>query len=379
MARRVQFGREAMLYSLLRITALVLGVSACSSSAPNSADRRETPEPPPEGVVQLSEASARFITVAPASGGDHAPATLGVPARVVLRENAISRVGAPLSGRVLEVHVQLGDVVSEGDPLVTLRSPDAAAARAALSAATAALQAARQQAERTERLIAQGVGTERERVEAEARIAELTAEVARARTTVGYVGRGTGATVVVRAPIAGTVLTRSATSGAAVEPGGEPLVEIGDPLALWVEADVFERDLAMIERGATAQLTLPNRSQPIEGRVVHVGSVVSTDTRTAPVRIEVDADASLRPGMFGRARITIGTRGIALPTRAVLIDGGRRYIVYVARDERTFERRPVEIGLHLDGHVQILSGLSGEEQVVVDGALLVDGSADVLL
>lgn len=361
----------------LAVSAIVL--CACGGGSSQALERRDLPSPPPEGTVRLPAASTRFVEVAPASVATD-PAVLRLPARVVLRESAVARVGAPLAGRVVDVHVALGDTVRAGDPLVTLRSPDAAAARAALRASTAALSAAERQAERAQQLIAQGVGTDRERIEAEARVAELSAEVARARTTVGYVGGGSGATVVVRAPIDGTVLARSATAGASVEPGGEPLVEVGDPDACWIEADVFERDLPLVTTGATAHVHLPNAREPLVGRVVGVGALVRSDTRTAPVRIEVQAGrAQLRPGMFGRAAVAVGELGITLPIRAVLIDEGRRYVVYVAQGSDTFERREVEVGVTLDGRVQIVSGLVEGEQVVVAGALLVDGSADALL
>ncbi len=351
--------------------------SASSSQPPDHAAEERTVGP--DGAVRLSSASARFVEVATVRDASE-PAFLHLPARVVLRDTAVSRVGAPLGGRVVEVHVDVGDIVQPGDPLVTLRSPDAAAARASLASTQASLEAARQQAGRARQLLEQGVGTERERVEADARVAELNAELARATATAGYVGRGTGATVVVRAPIAGTVLTREATPGASVEPGGGPIVEIGDPHACWIEADVFERDLPLVRAGAEARVDLATRGEALSGHVVRLGSLVRGDTRTAPVRIEVDDPTDrLHPGMFARAAISVGELGITLPTRAVLIEDGRGYIVYVASDDHTFEPRPVEVGVMLDQRVQIISGVEAGERVVVRNALLVDGAADALL
>jgi cobalt-zinc-cadmium efflux system membrane fusion protein len=359
-------------------TLLASGCLQTSSRAEEPEARAPAP-PPPEGHVLLPEAARSFLTLAPVEPQAGA-VTLSAPARVALKESALARVGAPVAGRVVEVRVSVGEVVRAGDPLLTLRSPDAAAARAALTASTAELRAARLAAERAARMLEQGVGTERERDESEARLAELEAEVARARTVLGFVGRGRGADVVLRAPIGGAVLTRAVTVGAAVEPGGDPLVEIGDPSACWVEAEVFEQDLGLVRPGSGAKVALPIGEAELTGTVVSVSPVVRDPARTAKVRIALDAiPAGVRPGMYGRARIEVSDLGLTLPTEAVLIRDGRGYVVYVAAGEGAFERRSVAIGANVDGRVQVLAGLRPGEQVVVRGALLVDGAADALL
>jgi cobalt-zinc-cadmium efflux system membrane fusion protein len=229
-------------------------------------------------------------------------------------------------------------------------------------------------------MLAQGVGTERERDESQARLAELEAEVARARTVVGFVGRGRGADVVLRSPIAGAVLARAVNVGAAVEAGGEPLVEVGDPTACWIEAEVFEKDLLLVTPGRAATVALPIGVGEVSGTVSSVSPTVRDPARTAKVRITLEeVPAGIRPGMYGRAKIAVGGLGLTLPTESVLIRDGRGYVVYVAHDENVFERRPVEVGATLDGRVQVLSGLRVGEPVVTRGALLVDGAADALL
>jgi len=91
-----------------------------------------------------------------------------------------------------------------------------------------------------------------------------------------FVGPGSGTTVIVRAPMAGIVITRKAAEGVAVQRGAEPLVEIGNPTALWVVADVFERDLPLVRQGAAARVELPSIETTLDGRVASIGTVVST-------------------------------------------------------------------------------------------------------
>ena len=149
--------------------------------------------------------------------------------------------GAPFDGRIVKVHVQTGETVRSGDPLVTLDCPEAASARAAVDTVTASLREARVALDRERRMLDQGIGIEREKLAAETRVAGLEAELHRAQAGAVFVGPGSGTTVIVRAPMAGIVITRKAVEGVAVQRGAEPLVEIGNPTAPWVVADVFER------------------------------------------------------------------------------------------------------------------------------------------
>jgi cobalt-zinc-cadmium efflux system membrane fusion protein len=365
-----------VLRALLAVFLLLTGCSQTGHGhAPEIVDSIERDA---DGVIRVPETSLPFIEVEQVAARDNA-AVLRAPARVAFRDGAVSKLGAPLAGRVERVHVQTGDRVQSGDALVTLDCPDAASARAALSTARAARREARAALERQNRMLAQGVGTEREQLEAERRLAEAEAEFARAEAAVRFVGNSRGTTVVLRSPITGTVVSRDATVGAAVEPGGEPLVEVGDPSDLWMVADVFDRDLHLVGEGMRAQVELPSIDEPLVGHVVSLGAVVEGSARTAPVRITLEQKHELlRPGMFGRARIESPEQALALPTAAVLIKGVDT-IVYVQTDAGTFTRRPVVVGHPVEGKVMVRSGISSGERVVVEGALLLDGAAEQLL
>jgi cobalt-zinc-cadmium efflux system membrane fusion protein len=186
--------------------------------------------------------------------------------------------------------------------------------------------------------------------------------------------------LVVRAPIGGIVISRKASAGLVVQHGGDPLVEIGDTSALWIVADVFERDLAHIHPGVTGRVRLTSSESPLRGRVASVGTIVASGLRTAPVFLTIDKNGTvLRPGMSGRVDIDAVDAGITLPASAVLIDEGKQTVVYVQQDALTFVRRPVVVAQPVEGRVQILSGIGPGDKVVVKGALLLDGAADQLL
>ncbi len=305
---------------------------------------------------------------------------VSAPARVDFRDGAVSQVGVPLDGRVQLVHVLVGQKVRSGDPLVTLDCPDAAAMRASIEVAQASLREGRLELERQRRMQQEGVGIGRDLVAAETKVSAAEAEVARTESGAGSIGTGTAAAVVVRAPIAGIVISRKASVGMAVQRGGDPLAEIGDASALWIVADVFERDLAGVHVGSTGRVRFASVGHDMQGRVNSVGTVVGSGLRTAPVFLTIDPSPTmLRPGMYGRVEIHGTDAAVTLPTSAVLIKDGSDPVVYVQKDPLTYLRRSVVLAQPIEGRVQIVSGLSPGEKVVVRGALLLDGSADQLL
>jgi cobalt-zinc-cadmium efflux system membrane fusion protein len=358
----------------------VLTCTACSAPAAAAKPQRNLPPPEQDGVVHIREASRPFIMTETVSGtrkGDSVTAQ----ARVDFRDGAVSQLGAPLDGRIVKVQVQIGDHVREGDPLLTLDSPDAAEMRAAVESSTASLREARSALERQNRMLQQGVGTERDRIAAETRVSELEAELARVQADVAFVGIGTGTSVIVRAPISGIVISRRATVGMTVQKGSEPIVEVGDPSAVLIVADVFERDLPLVREAARVHVELLSINGTLDGHVASIGSVVTTGLRTAPVRIALEhAPIALRPGMYGRVQIDGDASDLTLPTDAILIKDGKESFVYVEKDPLTFVRRPVVVAQHAeDGRVRIVLGITPGDKVVVRGALLLDGSADQLL
>jgi cobalt-zinc-cadmium efflux system membrane fusion protein len=366
-----------------QIRAAVLVVAAgCSGTAESQPSFSQPPSvPTSEHEVAIAEASRPYIStqsVALQAG----VSVVRAPARVAFRDGAVSQINLPVPGRVTAVHVKTGDRVKVGDPLLTLVSPEAASARALLATAAAHTEAARKELARQDQMAGSGVGIESERVAAQAALREAEAELARAQATAGMLGSGGGSTIVLRAPIDATVLSRRATVGTAAEPGGEPLIELGNPAALWVVADVFDRDLALVHEGADVDVEIAAGDAPLHGHIASVGTALTNGLRTAPVYVDLatETSGSLRAGMFARATIKAAAdQSIVLPAEAVLVKDGKRYVVYVRKSGDRYTARDVTVGRSVDGQVQVLSGLQIGEQVVVKGALLLDNSAEQLL
>jgi len=275
--------------------------------------------------------------------------------------------------------VDIGDEVTPAQALLELQSVEVGKAVADYVRDRAHAQLAAQTLARKRGLAAERILPQRELQEAEADAAAAAAELEAADATLTALGirasdlRSTDPFLTLRAPIAGTVVDRSVVLGQMVDPAAT-LMRIADLSRLWLIAHVFERDAVRVDAGAAVKASFPALpGRTYVGRVARVGEQVDPSSRTIPIRIEVENDGVLRPGMSARAWVPLrdsGTNIVAVPSAALQrCDDG--WCVFIPRDASTFEARPVGRGRDLGGgEIEVLSGLQTGETVVVDGAFL---------
>jgi cobalt-zinc-cadmium efflux system membrane fusion protein len=375
------------IYAMRQSAVLVLstGLLLCAAGC----DKKESPttatdsKSSPNGgarSVQIPAAQKPFLSIEAASA---APAgdVLALPGRVTFRPQAQSAVGAAVTGRVSAVLVRAGEVVKAGAALLTIDSADAAAARAALDQAGSRLVSAEYVFRRQVEMVEKGVGLEMERQEAEARLKEARSEHERARQAAGLLGAGQGIRFTVRAPADGVVMAIRAVVGATVAPGGDALVELGDPNRLQVVAQVPEGELRRIAIGQEAEVELPALAARVAARVENFSPRVDPESRRTQLYLALAKPTEgLRAGMLAQVVLRVTAEdGLSVPVAAVLIKDGKRRVVYVERADGAFEAREVQTGRNRDGRVVILQGLKTGERIVVRGALLLDSQAEQLL
>jgi len=172
-------------------------------------------------------------------------------------------------------------------------------------------------------------------------------------------------------PIAGTVIERNATVGASVGTDSN-LFKIIDLSRVWIDANVFEKDLARVRMGQEVKVNLPALpGSTYTGRVILIDSVVDPETRTIKVRTEVaNPDSRLKPDMFANVEIVtdLNRSAISIPQTAVLNDGGKT-VVFVA-EGNGYQKREVHTGIQNGDRLEIVEGLSPGEKVVVKGNYL---------
>jgi membrane fusion protein, heavy metal efflux system len=177
----------------------------------------------------------------------------------------------------------------------------------------------------------------------------------------------------IRAPIAGTVTERSITNGQFVGSDSTPLMTIADLSTVWVQADLFERDIHRIAPGQTADVTTAAYAEDhFRAQVARIGTVVDPQTRTAKMRFVVaNPGLRLKPGMFTEATVQLRepTVGLTAPSKAIFVENGRTY-AYVEDGPSRYARREVSTVAGSGTRVRVTGGLAAGERVVTDGVLL---------
>ena len=184
------------------------------------------------------------------------------------------------------------------------------------------------------------------------------------------------ARVVIRSPVRGTVLERGVTQGQYV--GADTrLFTVADLSRVWVLADLYEMDVARVRQGDVARFTseaMPGRV--FESRVDFIYPTVSSETRTLKLRLSLaNPDRALKPGMFGNVRVArAGAQGLAVPFEAVVHAGDQDYVFRV-RDGDHYEPRLVEVGAQDGEWVHIVRGLALGDTVVASASFLIDSES----
>jgi len=167
------------------------------------------------------------------------------------------------------------------------------------------------------------------------------------------------------------VITRAqASPGDTVDPGRE-VFTVADLTQVWVQAEVYEKDLGRIRVGQSAFITVdtyPDHS--FEGKVSYIGDALDPQTRTTRVRCEVsNHDLRLKTDMFANIELPtkFSKQAIAVPSAALQVVEGKN-VVFIRRSQTQFEKRDVEKGVTVNQQTEIVRGLKQGEPVVTQGA-----------
>jgi Cu(I)/Ag(I) efflux system membrane fusion protein len=186
-------------------------------------------------------------------------------------------------------------------------------------------------------------------------------------------------TLTFRSPVAGVVTEKKAVQGMRFMPG-ETLFQIADTSTVWVQADVFEQDIAAVNIGQKAKIRInAYPGEVFEGRIAYVYPTLKAETRTVPVRIELaNPKGKLKPAMFADVDIPVAgaTAVVTVPNSAV-IDSGSRQVVIVQLGDGRFEPRPVKLGQRGGDFVQVLEGVKEGELVVTAANFLIDAESNL--
>lgn len=320
-----------------------------------------------EGFVALNAEDARRLNIGIATVGRGGGAELTLPGRVSLVPGAEASVDSPLPGVVVAVHVGPGDRVQRGSVLATVRSPDGAASRADVDAASATVDAARAAEGRDRTLFEQGwIAQSRLDVTvAQARQAEADLRAARARLTT-YGAPGSDGRVAVRSPISGVVTTVAVSPGQFLHEEAQQVAMIADARRVELTFEAPPQAAGRIRVGDTLSATAPG-SGPIRAVVTAVAPANAAGVVVVRARTE-GALPAVGAVVSARLASNANDGALTVPQGAVQsVEGVPSVFVFTGEG---FRAVPVVTGASAGGAIEILSGLTGDEQIAGDNAFL---------
>jgi len=360
-------------------------------------------KPAPEHEKEMPKGEAGVVEITPEAqqrSGIAVTAVAAAPMTRLLRvtgtvqpmDSSIAHLRPLTRGRLIEVLVKAGDRVITGQMLARLDNIEAGdvsaqfnSARAELERLKIQLAAQERQVERSRRLAGIGAApqkdyefslAEQHGFEAgiraqESIIAGLTARLR--RFGVSEMAENSSPATAIRAPRAGVILSMSAAPGEVVEPGAE-LFALANLSTVYVQAQVYEKDLGQVHVGQTASINVDAYPEEnFAGRVVSVSDLMDPRTRTAAVRCQVaNPSGRLKLDMFATIGLPASTKRVtlAVPMNAIqTVDG--KTVVFVRSSPSRFSILLVETGVTSEGRTEIVRGLSGGELVVSKGSFAV--------
>jgi len=310
---------------------------------------------------------------------------LHVPSQIMANEQNLTREGANVTGRIVEVNANLGDEVDAGTVLARISSPELTTAQLAYLRAHSLTQLNARAAKRAKLLLAADVigSAELQRREAELQVSR--AELSAAKDQLRLLGVTDSAvndlvkngnilpSVEITVSTNGIVIERNVLVGQVVQPS-DRLFKVADLSTVWAVGDVPEQDARTVMVGQHVEIHVPALGNAIfVGRIIYVADTINPVTRTVTVRTVVqNPERILKPAMLASMHITESPKlFLAVPEAAVVREANQDY-VFIAEDNNDFLRVPVELDHVVENVRPVLKGLSAGQHIVMEGAFHLD-------
>jgi Cu(I)/Ag(I) efflux system membrane fusion protein len=298
--------------------------------------------------------------------------TVSTVGNVTWDETRLVNVNPKIEGWVEQLHVDFtGAPVTAGQPLISVYSPMLVTAQEELILARRLAESVAGGAGRADRNASDLIESARRRLQywdvPDDEIARIEREGVPRKT------------LTLRAPASGIVVEKNVVEGARIMPGMD-LYRIADLSRVWVEGEVFEKDLSLVRLGQHAQLTFEAYpGEAFGGAVTYVYPTVSVESRTGRVRVELaNPGLRLKPGMYARLELAAdeGVESLMIPRSAVHYTG-ERTLVFLRDAEGMLVPREITTGLTAGQEVQVLAGLVDGDVVVSSANFLIDAESNM--
>ncbi len=368
--------------ALALFCASVLGIAVLAARLGTASAAQPSAEPPAPAmlrqggkiVVPANSPLRPRLVVAAVTGASGAHG-LTLPGIVEADPARTLNILPPLTGRLTDLKVKLGDTVKRGQVLAILSSPDLDQAYADTEKAHDALDLTKKALDRARGVHDAGANAAKDFEQANSAFVQAEAEAKRADARLATLGAGSKSrALAIVAPASGAVTALNGATGAYLNDPTAVLMTIANLDEVWVTANVPEDLLGAVAKGQIAEVELAAfPGQKWKGKVSFVSAVLEADTHRNKTRIAfANPDGKLKPNMYASVSIAVPqAAGIAIPTSALLMNNDS-VTVFVETAPWTFERRTVELGREDNDSVRIVSGLVAGDHVVVRGGVLLN-------
>lgn len=337
---------------------------------------------PPEEIARYA------IDTAVAGPGQLAIKT-NFPGEIAINTNMMALIVPRVPGIVREVKVKLGDLVNKGDILAVIDSRDLADARAAYLASMERLALAQAMFDLKEKLWKKDISSEKEYLNTKKDLAQANIELRAAKQKL--IAMGFTSTYLdtlpqeseelftryeVVAPFNCTIIKKNIALGRILKDDAEVFV-VADLRTVWVNLQVYKKDLPQIRKGQHIRLVRPAHLDEILGIIDYVGPLVGTQTQTALARVVLpNPNGELRPGLFVEASVTVKRIRADVLIRSEYVQYLNDNPCIFKRVANGFELRGVELGDTDGEYVAIISGLKNGEKYATTNSFLLKAEMD---
>lgn len=339
-----------------------------------------------ETLIKMSEAERRKHGIEVATAG---PGKMGreliLPGEIVINTDKMAHIVPRVPGVVREVRKTLGDTVRQGEVMAVIESRELANAKAEYLSALEKVSLAEAKYVREETLWKKKISAEMDYLDARQAWAEAKITLRSEEQKLHALGFShdylkrlsqmpdeefTRFEIV--APFDGTVIEKHITRGEVFKDETD-VFQIADLSSVWVNVSVYQKDIQSVRKGQAVSISTghdgnPARN-PAKAEISFVSPLVKEETRTAFARVILpNPSGQWRPGMFVNVKVTVEEFSVPVMIPKSAIQTMEEKSVIFVEEGDGFEPRPVKVGRATNGEVEILSGLSSGERLVVKGA-----------
>ncbi|HXC06337.1 MAG TPA: efflux RND transporter periplasmic adaptor subunit [Bacteroidia bacterium] len=278
-----------------------------------------------------------------------------------------------ISGVIQDIHVMLGDYVTEGQVLGVIKSSEMAQYSSDIENAKSNLNLAQMNFEKTKDMYRRGLASKSDSLGAAVTLVQAKAEVVRAERVIKINGDNTSGEYVVKAPISGYIVQKMVNNNQAIRTdNGNPLFTISDLKEVWIWANVYESNVDNVHLNDEVEVTTISRPDRIfKGKIDKVMQVMDPASKAMKIRITIpNTDYTLKPQMFATARVvnSENKQELFVPSSALIFDHSQYYVLVYA-SKGIADIRPVSFVSSYGKKSYINGGLKRGETVLASYAL----------